>query len=234
MHNDYKGKYFSILGDSVSTLERHSIPEHAAYYTHYNCLETGVFIPADTWWGQVIDALGGKLMINDSFSGSTVCFRPKYEIQSYGCSRKRTSNLGKYGLDPDVIMIFMGINDWGMGIPISSEKENDDFCFLPSYRKMLDQLKQNYPFAELWCLTLPVSTRSADKDFQYPYCYGGIHIEKYCEAIRTCANQAGARVIDLYAAAEPYDTVDKFHPNEAGMQTLANAVLKELVKESCQ
>ena len=227
MYHDYQGKYFSILGDSVSTLERHSIPEHAAYYTHYNCLETGVFIPADTWWGQVIDALGGRLMVNDSFAGSTVCFHPKYEIQSYGCSQKRTSNLGKYGYSPDVIMVFMGMNDWGMGIPISS-KENDAYCFLSSYRKMLDQLKQNYPSAEIWCLTLPVSTYSADKNFQYPYCYGGIHIEKYCEAIRTCAQQAGARLIDLYAAAEPYDTVDRFHPNEIGMQTLANAVLKEL------
>ena len=230
MYNDYQGKYFSVLGDSVSTLERHSIPEHAAYYTHRNCLETGIFIPSDTWWGQVIDALGGKLMINDSFSGSTVCFHPQYEIQSYGCSQKRTSNLGKYGCSPDVIMIFMGINDWGKGIPIS-KKENNAYCFLASYQKMLDQLKQNYPSAETWCLTLPVSTCSASKDFQFPYRYGGIHIEKYCDAIRICAKQAGARLIDLYSNAEPYDTVDGFHPNEIGMQTLANAVLKELEKE---
>ena len=40
MHNDYQGKYFSILGDSISTLERYSVPEHASYYTHNNCLET--------------------------------------------------------------------------------------------------------------------------------------------------------------------------------------------------
>ena len=226
----YQNKYFSVLGDSISTLERYSIPEHAAFYTHSNCLETGIFIPSDTWWGQVIDALGGQLMVNDSFSGSTVCFHPQYKIQSYGCSKKRTSNLGKYGCSPDVIMIFMGINDWGKGIPISSKKENDAYCFLSSYRKMLEQLKQNYPSAELWCLTLPVSTCSAYKNFQYPYCYGGIHIEKYCEAIRICAEQAGARLIDIYNPDEPYDTVDGFHPNEIGMQSLSQNILK-MIKE---
>ena len=122
----------------------------------------------------------------------------------------------------------MGINDWGKGIPISSKKENDAYCFLSSYQKMLDQLKQNYPSAEIWCLTLPVSTCSVYHDFHFPYCYGGIHIEKYCEAIRICAKQAGARLIDLYNAAEPYDTIDGFHPNEKGMQTLAQNILNQL------
>ena len=221
----YQNQYFSVLGDSISTLEHYSVPEYAAFYTHHNCLETGVFIPSDTWWGQVIDTLGGKLMVNDSFSGSTVCFHPKYEIQSYGCGKKRTSNLGKYGCSPDVIMILMGINDWGKGIPISSNKEDHAYCFLPSYQIMLDQLKQNYPKAEIWCLTLPISTCSGYPDFCFPYCFGGIHIEKYCDAIRICAKQAGARLIDLYNASEPYDTVDGFHPNEQGMQTLANNIL---------
>ena len=29
---DYKNKHFSVLGDSISTLEGYSIPEEAAYY----------------------------------------------------------------------------------------------------------------------------------------------------------------------------------------------------------
>lgn len=231
MYHDYQGKYFSILGDSISTLERHSVPEHASYYTYSNCLETGVFIPSDTWWGQVIDALDGRLLVNDSFSQSTVCFHPQYEIQSYGCSEKRTSELDKHGRLPDVIMIFMGTNDWGRGTPIPSTDENDLTRFSSAYRKMLDRIKKNYPEAELWCFTLAVSTYSKQKDFRFPYCYGGTHIEKYCEVIRTCAKASGARIIDLYEAAEPYDTVDQFHPTAEGMQTIAKAVLNELTKE---
>ena len=228
MYNDYQNKYFSVLGDSISTLERHSVPEHASYYTHYNCLETGVFIPSDTWWGQVIDALDGRLLVNDSFSGSTVCLHPGYEIPSYGCSRERTSNLDKNGRHPDVIMVFMGTNDWGRGTEIPSSDANDLTRFSSAYQKMLDRLTANYPEAELWCFTLAISTFSKRENFRFPYRYGGTHMEEYCRAIRACAKASGAKLIDLYGTAEPYDTVDGFHPTAEGMQVIAKAVLDQL------
>ena len=219
---NYEQKYFSVLGDSISTLRGYSIPEDAAFYTHSNCLETGVFIPSDTWWGQVIERLGGKLMVNDSFSGSTVCKHPQYEVPSYACSTERTSDLGKYGCTPDVIMIFMGINDWGRGTPIASESEDDLSRFSCAYEKMLKRLKEHYPEAELWCLTLPVSTCSESKAFRFPYSYGGIHIEEYSECIRSCVRKNNVRLIELYDPEKPYDTVDGFHPTARGMQTLAH------------
>lgn len=228
---NYEQKYFSVLGDSISTLRGYSIPEDAAFYTHSNCLETGVFIPSDTWWGQVIERLGGKLMVNDSFSGSTVCKHPQYEVPSYACSTERTSDLGKYGCTPDVIMIFMGINDWGRGTPIASESEDDLSRFSCAYEKMLKRLKEHYPEAELWCLTLPVSTCSESKAFRFPYSYGGIHIEEYSECIRSCVRKNNVRLIELYDPEKPYDTVDGFHPTARGMQTLAEAVLNQLGKE---
>ena len=219
-----------MLGDSISTLERYSEPEYAAFYTHSNCIETGVFIPSDTWWGQVIESLGGQLLVNDSFSGSTVCQHPQYEIPSYACSRERTSNLDRHGCQPDVIMVFMGINDWGRGTPLQSKTKKDLSCFSFAYKTMLKHLKENYPAAEIWCLNLPVSTCSMWEDFRFPYRYGGIHIEEYCEAIRVCAKKTGARLIDLYGNGKPYDTVDGFHPTVGGMQTLAQAVLDQLQK----
>ena len=230
MHNSYKNKYFSVLGDSISTLEHHSVPDHASFYTHHNCLETGVFIPSDTWWGKVIDALEGKLLVNDSFSGSTVCWHPEYEIPSYGCSEERTSNLDKNFCLPDVIMVFMGTNDWGRGTAIPSSDTNDLTRFSSAYQKMLDRLKENYPQAEIWCFTLSVSTFSKRENFRFPYRYGGIHMEEYCKVIRSCAKMSGAGLIDLYEAAEPYDTVDGFHPTAEGMQVIAKAVLDQLEK----
>ena len=227
----YHNQYFSILGDSISTLYRHSTPADAEFYTYSNCLETGVFIPADTWWGQVIDRLEGKLLVNNSFSGSTVCFHPEYEIPSYACSEERTSGLDKHDQTPDVIMVFMGTNDWGRGTPITSQIQNDLSCFSYAYQSMLDRLKNRYPSAEIWCLTLPVSDPAKHADGNFPYCYGGIHIREYCQSIMDCASKAGARVIDLYNHAEPYDTVDGFHPTAQGMQTLAAAILEQLRKE---
>ena len=124
----------------------------------------------------------------------------------------------------------MGINDWGRGTPICSNTKNDLSSFAFAYKTMLKRLKKNYPSAEIWCLTLPVSTCSMWGDFRFPYRYGGIHIGEYCEAIRVCAKKAGVHVIDLYAYAAPYDTVDGFHPTVGGMQTLAQAILDRLEK----
>ena len=104
--NTYKGKAFSVLGDSISTLFGYSTPEDAVYYSASRRYETGVCYLRDTWWGRVIEALGGRLLINNSFSGSTVCRYSESEYDSYACSDGRTSALSEGGCAPDVIMIF--------------------------------------------------------------------------------------------------------------------------------
>ena len=233
MYDLYANKYFSILGDSISTLEGYSEPRNAAFYDTEKKLASGVFAPSYTWWGKVIDRLGGTLLVNNSFSGSTVCWRPAFEIASYACSDKRTSALGRDGISPDVIMVYMGTNDWGSGFRIAPNEHirttaEDRSWFLGAYKVMLEKLRRNYPHAEIWCFTLSVSCCSAEPAFAFPYYYGGIHMEEYCNAIRTAAKEYGCRVIDLYQNAHPYDTIDKFHANASGMETLANSVLESL------
>lgn len=238
MTNYYKNKFFSILGDSVSTLEGYSEPEFAAFYDTAHKLAADVLTPLDTWWGQVIDRLGGELLVNNSFSGSTVCRHSSHEIPSYACSDERTSALGRSGVMPDVIMVYMGTNDWGCGTKIRSEKgckgaENPLVSFSTAYGSMLEKLRKNYPHAEIWCMSLAVSRCSAMEDFNFPYCYGGRHISEYCDAIQTCAEKHGALFFDLYHCMEAYDTLDGFHPNASGMKWIAEAVLSELENGSC-
>ena len=55
----YKNKLFSILGDSISTLDGYTEPDGAAFYTGMEKFRADVFTPDDTWWGQVIQYLGG-------------------------------------------------------------------------------------------------------------------------------------------------------------------------------
>lgn len=221
--NDYKNKYFSILGDSISTFEHYSEPDYAAYYDVSHKLEADVLTMYDTWWGIVIEHFGGELLVNNSFAGSTVCYHEKYEIQSYSCSDERTSSLGMDGISPDVIVVYMGTNDWGCGTSIVGD---DDRTFAVAYGQMLEKLKRNYPNAEIWCMTLAESCCSKNADFKFPRCYSCRDIEEYCAAIRECAQKHGCFVVDLYLDAEPYDTIDGFHPNASGMRTLANAVIK--------
>lgn len=227
LNSKYKGKYFSILGDSISTLAGVSRPYDAAYYEGMRKLETRVYCTKDTWWGIVIDALGGELLVNNSFSGSMVTKRKGCMIESYGCSDARTSDLSENGKSPDVIFAFMGYNDWGCGAEIYGENaENDLTVFSTAYETMIRKLRTNYPVAEILCFTLPVSKYEGRDEF--PYFYHGRHIEEYCNAIESVAKTLGCRVIDLYGACEPFDTSDGFHPNAEGMKTVADAVLSLL------
>ena len=63
---------FSILGDSISTFEGCNPTGFRVFYEGERCAATGVREARDTWWAQVVDALGGELLANGSFSGSMV------------------------------------------------------------------------------------------------------------------------------------------------------------------
>ncbi len=226
----YKNKYFSVLGDSVSTFEGCSIPREAAFYDTGNKLASEVITVSDTWWGCVIERLSGKLLVNNSWSGSTVCCSSLCEVESYGCSDWRTSSLDRNGVRPDVIIVFMGLNDWTCGYrPGNAECCECDDCevFFVAYRIMLKKLRQNYPEAEIWCITLPyVGSDSVYPDFLRGY--GKFNIEEYCDTIRSCAQKSGCRLIDLYDSRCSYDTTDGIHPNKKGMEEIANCVLASI------
>lgn len=207
----YKGKYFSILGDSISTLAGYNPPECAVFYDRGNQYLSGVFAPEDTWWGRVIDALGGRMLVNNAWAGSLVCRHPSCEIESYGCSDARTRALSTEAHVPDVIMILLGLNDLGWGMRITAgDGEDRRSAFSPAYEIMLEKIKENYPQAEIWCLTLPGGQRGA----------------AYSDAIRDCGKRAGCRVIDLDRFGQPCETMDGYHPTAGGMETIAAAVLE--------
>lgn len=235
MIDRYKGKYFSVLGDSISTLEGYSEPKTATYYDGAHATDVHTFL--DTWWGKVIWELQGQLLVNNSISGSTVCWDVAYTEPNYGCSDKRTSALHKGEVMPDVIMVFMGTNDFSFGLRVTSardlkEDENKPSLFGKAYSKMLEKLRRNYPKAEIWCCTLPISCCSSKDGFQFPTHYAGRDIKEYCEAIRASAKRYGCRIIDLYNADKRHDTKEGFHPTASGMQTLAENICNALQREA--
>ena len=227
--NSCKSKYFSLIGDSISTLGGYTEPDDAVFYEGARKIKANVFSPLDTWWGQVVDSLGGELLVNNSFSGSMVCKTKSCIIESYGCSDERTSALHRGENTPDVIMVYLGTNDWGGGLfprPANRAEEKDISIFSVAYRLMLEKLRRNYPNAEIWCFTLAVSCWSEHEGFEFPYYYAGRHIDLYCDVIRECASDFSCTLVDLYRVSEPYDTIDGFHPNADGMKTLSRAVMR--------
>lgn len=226
---NYQDKYFSILGDSISTLAGYNPPDNAVFYDWAHKRMADILAPEDTWWGRVMDALGGKLLVNESFSGSLVCRQDPDQIESYGCSDRRTGNLHIGTTAPDVVMVLLGLNDFGWGMRVDPVPgENGLTVFSVAYETMLRKLRENYPEAEIWCLTLPYSHWSRQPDFEPPLIRAGWHRKDYCRAIRECAEKTGCKTVDICHPDAPYDTIDGYHPTAEGMRTIADAVLKEI------
>ena len=217
----------SVLGDSVSTLLGYT-PDDAVFYNAERKHESGVWELGDTWWGRVAEELSAEILVNNSISGSTVTRCPGCETEAFSASDTRTSGLHIADMTPDIILILMGLNDWGRGVPLTSDGGDADelSTFSGAYSAMLEKLRKNYPGAEIFCLTLPRAKRESGEPF--PYEYAGVHIEKYCAAIREAAEKYSCNVSDLYRSAEPYDSIDGFHPNRDGMMKIADAILNDM------
>ncbi|MBO4327192.1 MAG: hypothetical protein J5950_07960 [Clostridia bacterium] len=224
---DYKGKYFSVVGDSISTLEGF-IPEgYALYYDENTKKIAGIESEDDTWWGQIILRLGGRLLKNNSWSGSTVSYHAEFTPGSFAHLDSRMSLLGDGEKKPDVILIYMGVNDWASGTPIETwgcMEERQSFA--GSYRIMLDLIKEHYPDAEVWCISPAISTLRGDPNFEFPYLLGGRHIREYADAIGKVAEEKGCIFVDANKNETLVDALDGIHPDKKGMATLADEILK--------
>lgn len=229
----YRDKRFSVLGDSISTLEGYNPDGNKVFYDKEKCLKANINGPEDTWWGKVIDFFGAELLVNNSWSGSWAAKMPgRDELSFSGCSDERTSSLHKGDTKPDVIIVYLGTNDWYYGG--SPEYHGDiqilkDQSFRYAYNNMLKKLKANYPEAEIWCCTLSVSDIGNCAE-TFPFERMGVHMKEYCDIIRDVACENGCRVIDIYSYLMPYDTVDGYHPSAKGMDTLARLIIKEVTE----
>ncbi len=233
MKNAFKDKYFSILGDSISTLDGFNPRGYAVFYAGENKYRTNVYSIDDTWWGQLIRHFGGILLANDSWSGSTVCKPPYSELESYACSDMRTSALGRDGISPDHIIVYIGTNDRGYRFPLSDSKHTDDLSVIENaYSLMLGKLKLNYPSATVWCCTFPKTKISYEPDFVFPEYNGSVPMSDYASLIKRLAAAHNARVIDLAAHCEPCDTIDSLHPTADGMRAISAAAIKEMERQA--
>jgi uncharacterized protein (TIGR02452 family) len=231
--NPYFGKRFSVLGDSISTLEGFHPRGNPVFYDAECRERSGIWEMGDTWWGKVIEFFGGELLVNDSWSGCRVA-RPQGNADAFpcGCSEKRTGRLHVGDVTPDVILIYMGINDWGVGvIPEPAAGEGGDTCFSLAYGRMLTQLRRNYPQAEIWCCTQAATFMESNPNFRFPESCGGVHIREYNHQIVNAALASGCCVADLYSQEIPFDTLDGTHPTAKGMDTLAMLMVRQMADE---
>lgn len=199
----------SVLGDSISTYEGYIPPNYKVYYDEDRQKINGLTSVYDTWWAKVNQYLKAYLCVNNSFSGSKV----SGEFPG-ASSEKRVSALHKMEHYPDVILVYMGTNDFGFGVPLET--------FAKDYRKMLERLRKNYPSARILCATIARSYMQGKPDWKYPEMYGGTALEEYNQAIREAVNERDDIVLmDLPEAGIHYETLDGTHPTRRGHEELA-------------
>lgn len=233
----YFGKQFSILGDSISTLDGFNPNGYKVFYADDNCVKSGVVDAKDTWWDKVIGFFGGELLVNNSWSGSRVTkLKDREQLFPSGCSDERTAALHINDTKPDVIIVYLGTNDWAFGAKTGNETrildEDNNELFDEAYDSMLKKLKTNYPESEIFCCTLCETYISQRPDFKFPHKYAGTHIEEYNEIIRDVVRCNGCRLIDLYAYKMAYDSIDGSHPTNVGMSTIATMVIREMIGQN--
>ena len=231
----FAGKTVSILGDSISTFQGW-IPE--GYACFYPDPDNDIKDVSQTWWMQVIQNTGMRLLVNGSLSASTVCGDSRAENSGAGCSSNRIVDLmGNTGTVPDVILVYMGINDFFHSIDLGSFSgtaayRNDHYIwdFTEGYELMLQKLQAVYPTSRIYCMTLLESNSWEGTRVNA----NGNTVEDYNSRIRQVAAAHGVSVIDLrncgIASYElGWHTSDGVHPNRKGAAKIAAYVTNALL-----
>lgn len=204
------GRSISILGDSYSTFEGFLDPDtNYVWYQPVNP-KNDVTNVRQTWWHQLIRQKGYRLCVNNSFSGSTICYTG-YNKEDY--SRRsfiaRMNHLGS----PDIILIFGATNDSWAKSPIGQYKyegqtQADLYQFRPALAYLLSHILDRYPNVELhFILNSGLS-------------------DAITESCRTICAHYGVDVIELHDIDKQHG-----HPSIAGMRAIARQVGERMGKK---
>lgn len=212
-----KIKNFMIFGDSYSTF-RGYIPEGYAIYYDENS-GTDVHKVENTWWHRFKTETGTNLVLNDSWSGSTVCYTgrqsPEYGYRSSFVNRMhlllKDDFFNKNKID--TVFIFGATNDsWIATTPkgklqLDNFKEEDLYSTLPAIAYMLMRLKEELPQGNIVYII--------NTDLQ----------ENIVDAIKTASERFGTQYIQL-------ENIDKAsgHPTTKGMEQICQQVKAALGK----
>ena len=245
------GKTLSILGDSISTFQGYSnstinnntIGNNVVWYNASQ--DRGITNVNDSWWMKIINNNNMKLLVNNSWSGSTVLTTSNNNsAKSIAYNTNRPINLHdntddntfKNGTEPDIIAIYIGINDFNTNIDSLGTFEDIDFNTLivnnnnsysydvadtiaEAYSIMCHRVKTRYTSSDIYLFTLLPNTWKVNDQ----------KLEEFNSIIKKIANKYNFSVVDLYSNSgitrsniKTY-LHDGLHPNTLGMIKIADA-----------
>ena len=224
-----QGKKVSILGDSISTFTRTMPADYNIYYPESGDIPNA----GQTWWGQLLANTGMVLCRNASSANTDVTGNSlALDGSAPGCSIRRIVDLkGTDGSNPDVIIIYMGINDFARSRTLGSftspgvQTEGEVMVFTDAYELMLQKIKALYPTASIYCCTLLERCDLNGNTGAPAVNLNGDTVADFNTQIKAIAKAYGASVIDFYNCGINYTnlslfTVDGIHPTWIGAGVL--------------
>lgn len=209
----------------------------------------------DTWWMQVIQASQMKLNVNNSAGGAR-CMTDHPSIDSLIAAYKdeRCLNLHDntnpynsadtaYRVNPDIIFIALGINDFRNGNTAGSFEAIDfdtlitsngdgytyatPTTFAEAYAITVHKITVNYADADVFVFNVQATTEAELSDET---------LAKYNDIIGKIADKYGCTLVDIYGsdmsgAKYANYTFDGLHPVKSGMDKIANVVIDVLEKK---
>ena len=203
-----------IFGDSYSTYGGYIPDEYATWY-YDGATFTNVTSVKDTWWHQLLKTTRSKLLLNSSYSGSTVSHTGydggDYSTFSFVARAMKLANEGYFEQNEvDTVIIYGGINDTCAGSPLGEVKydnvtDEDLYSVLPAMSKLLSVLRESTSDLEIIVI---IDTQ--------------INAEM----------QAGFNELAIHYSAIPVFTPSvallNAHPSSAGMYDLYKSILTAL------
>jgi hypothetical protein len=203
------GSTFSILGDSYSTFEGFIPQGNAVYYPRVEAVPDMTRVE-DTWWHILMTEQHMTLLLNNSYSGATVCThtRDGQPPASAFTERAKLSFSGE--LQPDFLFVFGGTNDSWLDRAVGQVKftgrtEEDLKKTLPAYCQVLEHLVTHNPNTTVVAV---VNT--------------GLKPEIHAGILQAAAHY-GCRVVELSGIHKTNG-----HPNVPGMRQIARQIADAL------
>ena len=209
-------KNVMIFGDSYSTFEGYIPKTYKSWYTSNGRKETDVKKVEQTWWYQLCEQMNYNLVMNDSYSGSTLCYTGYdgadtsqstsfiYRLELYEKQKFFEKN------DIDIIFVFGCTNDSWANAPLGEYKtenfsKSDLYNVLPAIPYFIGELKRLATDAEVvFIINTDLKAEIGD-------------------AVKKASAHFGTRFVELTKFKK-----NSSHPTVVGMASIASQVRNAL------
>lgn len=205
------------------------------------------------WWKKLSNNLGAEILQNASWSGSSASshnsnqsiYKTSYLWHPAQVNRLRKRDENGNNIDPDIILIFRGVNDFSKqdysvltdfgitstSIPSDDTVNTNEFGYKEALALGIQKRREQYPNARIILCTLPIVKRINYTSF--PVQNGDSTLPEFNKAIRDVAELMGCDVIDFDKSGITFENVstytsDDTHPNPLGQTKLAIKAIKTL------